>query len=313
MTHGFPQTGATSHSTILSGLIDGAAYSYFVRCQDGSGNTNNDDFPISFSIATSTPSSPLYTYLEAEAGSLVSPMTTSSNSLASGSQYISSTSTNNGSAQYTVNITAPGTYILWGRVWAPSASADSFFVSVDGGTEDIYDAAEGIWSDTWQWTRINGRNGGSPLALNPRTFNLSAGNHIITFRAREANATLDKVLLTNDLAFIPSDPAQSPQDTTAPTAPTNLSGTASGSSSVTLSWNPSTDNVSVAGYYVYRDGVQIASTALTSYQSTTLAPGATYTYTVVAYDAAGNKSAESTSVTVTTRTLLPAPQNVTVL
>ena len=86
---------------------------------------------------------------------------------------------------------------------ARATNQDSFFVSVDGGQEDIYDAAEGSWSNSWQWTKVNGRNGGSPLALNPRTFKLSAGKHTITFRGREANTPLDRIFITNSLSARP--------------------------------------------------------------------------------------------------------------
>src|SRR4029077_13684043 len=45
-------TGGTSHSTVVTGLTNGAIYSFFVRCKDSHGNTNLDDFPIAFSVAT---------------------------------------------------------------------------------------------------------------------------------------------------------------------------------------------------------------------------------------------------------------------
>ncbi len=50
MTNTFSTTGGTTHSTIVSGLTDGNSYNYYVRCQDGSGNANDDDFVISFLV-----------------------------------------------------------------------------------------------------------------------------------------------------------------------------------------------------------------------------------------------------------------------
>lgn len=47
----FSLTGSTSHSASLSGLQDGKDYSYYIKCADGTGNANNDDFTISFSIS----------------------------------------------------------------------------------------------------------------------------------------------------------------------------------------------------------------------------------------------------------------------
>ncbi len=89
-------------------------------------------------------------------------------------------------------------------------------------------------------------------------------------------------------------------DTTPPTAPANLTGTAVSPSQVNLSWGASTDNVGVAGYKVYRDGAFLASTTATTYSDTTVQAGTTYTYTVYAYDAAGNISQPSNAATVTT-------------
>jgi esterase/lipase superfamily enzyme len=54
MTETFGITGGTMHSTQVAGLQDGGSYTYYVRCQDGSGNVNPDDYEITFSVATSS-------------------------------------------------------------------------------------------------------------------------------------------------------------------------------------------------------------------------------------------------------------------
>jgi chitodextrinase len=89
-------------------------------------------------------------------------------------------------------------------------------------------------------------------------------------------------------------------DTTPPTVPTGLAATVVSSSQINLSWTASTDNVGVTGYRVYRNGTQVASTATTAYSDTNLNANTSYTYTVSAYDAAGNNSAQSASVSATT-------------
>lgn len=92
-------------------------------------------------------------------------------------------------------------------------------------------------------------------------------------------------------------------DTQAPTTPTNLTATAVSSSQINLSWSASTDNVGVAGYRIYRNGgtTPIATvTSGTTYQNTGLTFAKSYTYTVAAYDAAGNISAKSSAATATT-------------
>jgi hypothetical protein len=92
-------------------------------------------------------------------------------------------------------------------------------------------------------------------------------------------------------------------DTTAPSIPTNLTATAISSSQINLAWTAPIDNVGVTGYKVYRGGVQIANItpAVTTFQNTTgLSAGTAYSYTVAAYDAAGNVSAQSAAVSATT-------------
>ena len=89
-------------------------------------------------------------------------------------------------------------------------------------------------------------------------------------------------------------------DTTAPSVPTSLSATPVSSAQVNLSWSASTDNVGVTGYKVYRSGVQVGTTSALSFSNTGLSASTAYSFTVVAYDAAGNTSAQSGSASATT-------------
>ncbi len=65
-------------------------------------------------------------------------------------------------------------------------------------------------------------------------------------------------------------------------------------------WSASTDDVGVAGYKIFRNGSFIATAYTNSYSDTTVAPGITYVYTIVAFDDASNESAPSGSLTVRT-------------
>jgi chitinase len=89
-------------------------------------------------------------------------------------------------------------------------------------------------------------------------------------------------------------------DTTAPSAPASLHTTAVTSTSVALAWTASTDNVGVTGYDVFRGTTKVATVTTTSYTDSGLTASTSYTYTVKAHDAAGNNSAASNAVTVTT-------------
>jgi fibronectin type 3 domain-containing protein len=92
-------------------------------------------------------------------------------------------------------------------------------------------------------------------------------------------------------------------DTTPPTAPSNLIGTVSGSS-IVISWNPSSDNVGVTNYRIYRNNVLYSALPATSYTDTAVTAGVTYSYYITALDAAGNVSSQSNTVSVT----VPASQ-----
>ncbi len=91
-------------------------------------------------------------------------------------------------------------------------------------------------------------------------------------------------------------------DITAPTIPTGLTSGSITSTSLTLSWSASSDNVAVTGYEVYKDGSFYASAAGTSKSITGLSATTQYDFYVKAVDAAGNKSDASNIHTVTTAT-----------
>jgi chitodextrinase len=109
-------------------------------------------------------------------------------------------------------------------------------------------------------------------------------------------------LATNSFSFDASTGGSTPPsgDTQAPTAPDapTVTGTTAGSAS--LSWSPSSDNVGVTGYDVYRGGQLAGSVTGTSFTDSGLSASTAYTYTVKARDAAGNVSAASAAVTATT-------------
>ena len=90
-------------------------------------------------------------------------------------------------------------------------------------------------------------------------------------------------------------------DTTPPTPPQSLVASATGSTTVHLTWQPATDNVGVTNYRIYRNGTPVQTIGnVLSYDDAGLQPSTTYTYTVTALDAAGNESQPSNSAPVTT-------------
>lgn len=101
----------------------------------------------------------------------------------------------------------------------------------------------------------------------------------------------------------------SPPDNTAPSTPTGLTATRVTASEVDLSWIGSFDNVGVAGYKIYRDGVYVKSATNLGASLWTWDAGldfnTQYHYTISAYDLSGNESAQSGSIGIFTLDFLP--------
>lgn len=94
-----------------------------------------------------------------------------------------------------------------------------------------------------------------------------------------------------------------PVDTIAPSVPTGLFATGISASQITITWNASTDNFAVTGYKVFRDGFTTAVATVTtgtSFTDSLLLSSTTHSYTVQAFDAAGNVSGQSAPASATT-------------
>jgi Ricin-type beta-trefoil lectin domain-like/Fibronectin type III domain len=89
-------------------------------------------------------------------------------------------------------------------------------------------------------------------------------------------------------------------DTTAPSVPAGLTAANVTATGLMLSWTASTDNVAVTAYEVRRDGAAIGTTATPGFTVTGLTAETAYSFSVVAKDAAGNASAPSAGLAVTT-------------
>lgn len=118
------------------------------------------------------------------------------------------------------------------------------------------------------------------------------------------------------VAFGASTAGATRRDRTPPTTPTNLRITATTETSISLAWNASTDNSGNFSYRVSESGINNQTVAVPQTQTTLtlsrLWPERTYTYTVYAVDAAGNRSGNSNTVSYTTPPDVtpptPAPQ-----
>ena len=92
-----------------------------------------------------------------------------------------------------------------------------------------------------------------------------------------------------------------PQDNTPPSAPSNLSASASGRTRIDLSWDAASDGESgIGGYTIYRDGDNVGTSSETSYSDTDLNEGTEYTYRVSAVNGAGMEGEKSGEASATT-------------
>ena len=121
--------------------------------------------------------------------------------------------------------------------------------------------------------------------------------------------------LYNDARHIPEAyymailPSGGPVDTEAPTVPTGLAVTGSSENTISVRWSPSTDDVGIAGYTLYRSSIAVGTTSTTSAVFDQLSCGTTYNLEVDAYDQAGNHSGRA-SLSAATAPCDPSPPSV---
>ena len=207
-----------------------------------------------------------------------------------------------------------------GVVWATAQSnikkVKFYNGTYSSGTSNGYfEASFGIQStnDGVTWTTINGWKSSPSYSYNSAT-----SDRIYTFSGSPLNnvrgiRVFGQVHLSSNTGSWSvhvkelqalTDPLP---DLQAPGAPTGLISSAINDTSFYLSWTASTDNVGVTGYDVYQNGTLVRSLGVTtSALITGLSPGTTYSYTIKAKDAAGNVSAASAAITVST-TGVPPP------
>ena len=100
-------------------------------------------------------------------------------------------------------------------------------------------------------------------------------------------------------------------DTQAPTAATSLTVTGTTSSTVSLSWVAGTDNIAVTSYDIYVNGILKTATSGLTATITGLSASTTYSFYVIAKDAAVNSSPASNAINGTTTAFVPDTQNPT--
>jgi endoglucanase len=145
--------------------------------------------------------------------------------------------------------------------------------------------------DIYQGTTLKGSSATTSFTATGLT---AATTYSFTVRARDAAGNTSAASGPVSVTTLPPQPD---------TAPPSIPGTPTAipaSTSVALQWTASTDNVGVTGYDIYQGTTLKGSSATTSFTATGLTPATTYSFTIRARDAAGNTSAASGPVSVTT-------------
>ncbi|MER6668581.1 cellulase family glycosylhydrolase [Amycolatopsis japonica] len=182
--------------------------------------------------------------------------------------------------EYTVNAAQAGQHTLTFRYANGTTANRPLDITVNGSiaVDDLGFAGTGAWT-TWRTVTT--------------TVNLAAGSNKIRTTAVTSNGGPNADSLS-------VEGSGGSNDTEAPSAPGSPSASNVSCGSVTLTWQASADNVGVAGYRVLRNGQTVATTVNPPATVTGLAASTAYSFTVVAYDAAGNTSAPSNAVSATT-------------
>lgn len=176
-------------------------------------------------------------------------------------------------------------------------------LTVTGKTQNTVSLGWNASTDNKAVTSYNVYRGGVLAATSTGTTaivsGLTAGTSY-TFTVKAKDAAGNESAASTAVTVVTDTTTNPPADTIAPTVPANVSIASKTASSVSLSWAASSDNVGVTGYEVYNGSSLAASVSGITATVNGLTAGTSYTFTVKAKDAAGNRSAASTPVNVTT-------------
>ena len=187
-------------------------------------------------------------------------------------------------------------------MYAPSATSDTWYESINGATRQQLVA---LTTGEWQW-------------IEGRSYTLAAGLQSLELGGRDAQARADRVLITDDATFVPTE--QAVGDLTPPAADTGFTATGA-TAQATLAWTNSSSSDYSQTIIRYRtdgkypvspvDGFAVttktgAPGAADSFIHTGLTNGTTYSYSAFAVDTNGNVAAAAKAQATVVDTTSPA-------
>ncbi|MEW7292800.1 endonuclease [Aquimarina sp. 2304DJ70-9] len=302
---------ATSLSYTVTGLTGNTSYTFTVKARDGSGNVSAASTAVNVTTQDNTSGGGAATelffseYIEGSSNNKALEIGNFTGGSVNLSGYSIKRQTN-GSGSWSTALNLSGTIV----------NGDVYVVANGSASTSITNVA-----DLTSGSSAMSFNGNDPVGLFKNgvlidiigTFNGGSSNFAkdVTLRRKASISSPSTTYTTtewdsysqntfNDLGNHTFNGGGGNTDTTAPTVPANLAASNVGETTARLSWSASTDNTELAGYNVYQNGTFIVATSGTSYDVSGLSAGTTYTFTVNAYDAAGNTSVLSNSLNVTT-------------
>jgi glucose/arabinose dehydrogenase len=197
--------------------------------------------------------------------------------------------------QYTGNTTdtvapTPPTNLRISNLTCTSAT-----LAWEASTDNVGVTAYDVYHDGQHMTRVSGTTLTTALTLVP------SANWGLYVNGIDAAGNVSQASTTLQVSVPPCE-----VDTTPPSTPTNLKGTATGTTA-TLTWSASTDNIRVTAYDIYRNNLKVASTPDLTYTDSGLTASTTYQYSLTARDAQQNVSTRTANISVTTGSVCSTP------
>jgi chitodextrinase len=296
-------SGVTAHSYTLSGLS--SARTYYYRIRSSNGTCQKTSTTNSFSTLSTSTGNPDTT-----------APTTPTNMSAVNTTSTSTTIQWNGSTDPTVTgslTSGVRGYEVYGPNSACNVNGSAGYCGnvLSSGTGIQSLVVSGL-SPATTYTGNTGNKAGFAVKAYDNAGNYSTSTPRLTVLTMTTTTPNDLCLnIAGIQDTIPAGLVQdssgncvTPPDTSAPSTPTGVSMTAKTSTSISIAWNASTDNVGVAGYRIYINGqstpVNASLVAGTAYTINALSPNTAYSITVKAVDAANNTSSPSTAFSITT-------------
>ena len=195
--------GSPRHRRFVDwGLLPGMKRHYRVTTVDRQGNESQPS-PAVAAATEGTSMTPVEIKMEAENGTIEAPMVVARDAAASGGAYVHVPTDYTdepyalkGQVALPFELTQTGIYTVWARTMGLDGESNSFFVTFDDGQPAVWNVpAPRKGKPAFGWQRVPGLHGAA----------LRKGPHRIVVKSREDGTRLDRLIITNDFAFIPQD------------------------------------------------------------------------------------------------------------